>query len=214
MAMQTGLGCPDCRDGGGIKQMLLCEQLGSSQVFCENGHTFNDTGKLMDRNPDKLPTIMKKTIQQGHETFQVTLPGAVVESLRKRFGTPERLVATLGGVLTALSKPKCFLLTEEEISNIEEITGQKINSASELKGLMWATKNEVRTKQAELDGVLQGVIPGQQTNGKDQSSGRYLDLAPVLPKLQSLAKFRGQKLEQINESVLKTVIDALENGWV
>jgi hypothetical protein len=205
MAMQTGWGCPECRNVG-ITQMLLTEGVGATQIYCQNGHKYGDIGELKALNPEKLQVAMKKTVQQGHETFQVALPGDLVLKLQGKFGSADRLVATLGGVLTALAQPKCFLISEEDIEQIEKLFGIKVTSASELKGLFWA-KNE------ELKLARENAAQPQAANGADHSASKYVDLTPVLPKLQALAKFRGRPLEEINKGVLEVVVAALENGW-
>lgn len=205
MAMQTGWGCPSCREMG-VTQMLMTEGLGATQIYCPNGHRYSDIGELQALNPTKLKVAMKQTVQQGHETFQVTLPGDLVQKLQGKFGTPEKLVATLGGVLAALSQPKCFLISEEDIDQIEKITGIPVRSASELKGLFWAKNEELKTAR---DTAAQP----QKTNGADHSDEKYLDLTPVLPKLQALAKFRKASVGDIGKVVLDVVVTALENGW-
>lgn len=206
--MATGWACPTC-DSLKVTAMLFAQQFGAAQgYYCRNGHKFEDVGDLKAMNPRKLPVPMKATIQQDHEKVEMEIPSSLKVDLLRKFGTPAQLSATLGAVLSALASEKCFIMSQEDIENLEKLVGTNIKNAREVVGVVYAKNEELKT-------VRQGVAVAQEsTNGNGAAhipEGHMLvEIGTRMSKLMALARFRSEDPRVICRDAIAA---ALENGW-
>src|SRR5882762_1300839 len=198
----TGWACPQCKTSR-ITQMLYQEQMGSPSIFCQSGHRYNDIGDLKAMNPDKLPVPIRHTLQEGYEKVDMSIPTDLKVELLKKFGSPERLSATLAGVLQGLSQPRAFLINDEDVENVVKLTGRELRSARELVGLFWEQNETIKQLRdnAPVNGAAKTPMlpPGSIA----------VDMGSHLSKLAGLAKFRNETVEQVAENAIKL---ALDNG--
>lgn len=205
----TGLACPTCRNGGqGILAMLFARP-GTFMYYCRSKHEFNDMQELLALNPEKIQIPQKQTIQQGYETMQLSIPTELREKLVAKFGTPERITQTLGSVLRALIEPRVFLFNAADITRIHQMSGQEPKSAAELVGMLYEkiqTVNELTAQVKSRNPV--STEPAAQSLPEGSVA---VNLSPILAKINSIAKFRGQTVNQVVEETLAL---AVNNGWV
>ena len=208
----TGLGCPACarpKDGEGVTSMLY-NRVGKFSYYCRNGHEYNDMQELLALNPQRLPVPQKKTIQQGHETVNIQIPPDLKQDLLQKFGSAERLSQTLAGVLRVLAEKNAFLFNEVDVERTEKILGERPKDGSHLVGILYERQQVINNLRASLDSK-QPQGEKSNNNGIHIPEGKVLlDSASFIGKAVSVARFRGQPLEQVLQETLRL---AFENGW-
>lgn len=203
----SGMGCPACwNNGSGVKSMLYARP-GKFVYYCRTGHEYNDLGMLKALNPPSLPIPQRQTMQQGHETVQLSIPSDVKEALLKKYGTPERLSQTLGSLLRVLTENQCFIVNEEDIDRIEKELGQRPKTGQELFGLVYQKNQKIK----ELQSALGSPVATSQPVAAGVPEGKVLlDAQEFIDKARSIANFRNQPVEQVCQQTLKMAFD---NGW-
>jgi hypothetical protein len=198
------LACPSCRSAGNASVRLFANQAG---FYCVAGHQWKDLDVLMALAPEKLAYVGIQAKQDGWSKYTLDMPESILRDLQTKFG--ERLGSTLRNLLELLATQKFILVSEEHLKKIKEFSGEDVQNANALQGIIYSLKTTTNEQKAELEALK--ANPGSAAGGMTPSS--------VLVELGMLFRKAREKAETMEvpvAEVVRTCVDICleQNGWV
>lgn len=204
----AGLACPVCDRSGTTSQ--LYQSTPSLAIFCESGnteHVWRDTTSLYDMNPRKLDVPKRvQTRQVNHVNVEVKLPQSTLDQLKAKHG--ERFDSSLTAILQACADPEIMILNTTDLDRIQERTGTRPKSSSELFGLLFQLGEEVETLRIVNKDLERKVL---MRKGGANTEGVTVDLGKFYTKAVQKAK---DTEYPVDEYLSRYLQDSLENDWI
>jgi hypothetical protein len=182
------------------------------RIFCENGHTFQDTEALQSRNPKpiagmKIPTPPKAPTNTLEVRFKVH--PKFKEALDQRFG--DRLEATMPALLSCILDPAAFFIAGEDAEMMSRaLGGEKIKDGKSITGKFFALSEELKNLKAENESLKKSV--GSAAAVKNGDNGIMVSIDPdTMTKLTAKAVQRKQTEAGV---IADTMWFALKENWL
>lgn len=181
-------------------------------IQCEavKDHKWVDTEEFLAANPPKIPVAQKVAARPpGHMEVKVFIPGAMRDILVNKFG--DKLPATVEQLLRLLCEGKTVIFRGEDLERMEQLLGQKVGSAGELFGVMFAKVDDLRVAREELESLHQTRGAGKTEVAVTKPGDVVVNFDRVrLQKMMGLAKARSQTIETFIEETMQM---AMDNNW-
>jgi hypothetical protein len=202
-----GMACPECEKQGRMEAPLF-QNPADRKIYCLNNHTWRDTEELQLSRPHQLVNYKPPQAKQiGHVDLPVQIPGHLHPLLEKRFG--DRLNATLGAVLQALTEENSFIVSSDDSKQMSEWLGTKIKSGQQVRGIILDLVKDRAQLQERVDRMVQQKALGQPVRTDDEF---VIHLSADHRKaIEDKAAFNGG--ETAEQYLEKRVAEAITNNW-